>query len=84
MDKSPFSTRELLELSRNQYAYRNKFGIWGIRTDALYPEQVIAIANGMPLKASAYYESANDSAIVAEYVAKRVTVSAQIESDYNG
>jgi hypothetical protein len=84
MNKSPFTTRELLELSRNQYAYRNKFGVWGIRTDALMPEQVIAISNGMPLKASDYYQSANDSAIVAEYVAKRVTVSAQIETDYNG
>ena len=84
MNKCPFTTAELMRLPRNAYAYRNRFGVWGIRTDALYPEQVIAIANGMPLQASAYYESANDSAIVAEYVAKRVTVSAQIESDYNG
>ncbi len=83
-DKCPFSTRELLELSRNQYAYRNKFGVWGIRTDALYPEQVIAIANGTPLKASDYYALPVDAIVTAQIVERAYSIAQHIDKAYNG
>lgn len=64
MNKSPFTTAELMELPRNAYAYRNRYGVWGIREDAQTAEQVVATGNNQPLRPSDYYLAPVDSVVI--------------------
>lgn len=84
MNKSPFSTAELLELPRNAYAYRNKFGVWGIRQDADKVETVVRNANNMPLVASDFYATPVDALVVAEIVTRSFSIAQHIDKAYNG
>lgn len=84
MPKSPFSTKELVLLSRNTYAYRNRFGVWGIREDAVSVEKVVACGNNQPLRPSDYYLAPIDAVVIGEVLTRVVPMSRRIESDYNG
>ena len=84
MNRSPFTTRELLALASDTYAYRNKFGIWGIRQDVETVETVVRHANNKPLIASDYYSTPVDSVVVAEVVARSFTMTQHIDKAYNG
>ena len=84
MNKSPFTTAELMRLPRNAYAYRNKFGVWGIRQDAQSVNATIANGNSETLTASDYYAEPVASFVVAEIVARSFTVAQHIERAYNG
>ena len=84
MNKSPFSTKELSLLPRNAYAFRNKFGVWGIRQDAQSAQATIVNGNSETLTASDYYAMPVDALVVAEVVARSFTVAKQIEMAYNG
>ena len=80
MNKSPFSTAELIRLPRNAYAYRNPFGVWGIREDAQEPEQVIAVGNNQPLRPSDYYLAPVYSVVIASRQARATQVERALES----
>ena len=84
MSRSPFTTAELKRLPRKAYAYRNPFGVWGIRQDALSPDEVVALANSEKLTASDYYAEPVDSAVIAEIVTRSFTVAQHIDKAYNG
>lgn len=84
MNKSPFTTAELMRLPRNAYAYRNKFGIWGIRQDAQSVSATVANGNSETLTASDYYATPVDAIVTAEIVSRAFTVAKQIEMAYNG
>ena len=84
MNKSPFSTAELLELPRNAYAYRNRFGVWGIRQDAEKVETVVRNANNMPLVASDYYTMPVDAIVTAQIVERAYSIAQHINKAYNG
>lgn len=84
MNKSPFTTAELMRLPRNAYAYRNKFGVWGIRQDAQSAQATIAQGNSEKLTASDYYAEPVASFVVAEIVSRSFTVAQHIERAYNG
>jgi hypothetical protein len=73
-----------MQLPRNAYAFRNRFGVWGIRQDAEKVETVVARDNNRPLVASDYYATPVDALVVAEVVARSFTVAKQIEMAYNG
>lgn len=84
MDKSPFSTAELMRLPRNAYAYRNKFGVWGIRQDAETVPTTVRKANNKPLIASDYYALPVDAIVTAQIVERAFTMSQHIDKAYNG
>jgi hypothetical protein len=83
-NRSPFSTAELLELPRNAYAFRNRFGVWGIRQDAQTVNATIANGNSETLTASDYYATPVDALVVAEIVSRSFTVAQHIDKAYNG
>jgi hypothetical protein len=83
-NRSPFTTAELMQLPRNAYAYRNKFGVWGIRQDAEKVETVVARDNNRPLVASDYYARPIDAVIVAEIVNRSFTIAQHTDKAYNG
>lgn len=83
-NRAPFTTAELMQLPRNAYAYRNRFGVWGIRQDAETVETVVARDNAQALTASDYYALPVDAVVVAEIVSRSFTVAKQIETAYNG
>lgn len=83
-DKCPFSTAELMRLPRNAYAYRNKFGVWGIRQDIETVPQVVRKANNKPLVASDYYVLPVDAIVTAQIVERAYTMSQHIDKAYNG
>lgn len=83
-NRSPFTTAELIRLPRNAYAYRNRYGVWGIRQDAESVESVVFRDNEMPLVASDYYEMPIDALVIGELLTRTVSMSRRIESDYNG
>jgi hypothetical protein len=80
MNKSPFTTAELICLPRHAYAYRNRFGVWGIRQDTQTPEQVIAVSNNQPLRPSDYYLAPVDSVVIASREARATQVERSLES----
>jgi len=80
MNTSPFTNAELIRLPRNAYAYRNRFGVWGIRQDAQTAEQVIATGNNQPLRPSDYYLAPVDSVIIASRQARATQVERSLES----
>jgi len=84
MSKSPFTTQELKELPRNAYAFRNKFGVWGIRQDEETVNQVVRKHNEIALTPSAYYVRPTDALVVAEIVTRSFTVAQHIDKAYNG
>jgi hypothetical protein len=84
MSQSPFTTAELKALPRKAYAYRNRFGVWGIRQDAMSPDEVVALANSEKLTISDYYALPVDAVVVAEVVARSFTVAQHIDKAYNG
>ena len=84
MNRSPFTSAELMRLPRNSYAYRNRFGVWGIRQDIEQVETVVRHANSKPLIASDYYTLPVDSVVVAEVVARSFTMTQHIDKAYNG
>jgi hypothetical protein len=85
MNTSPFTNAELIRLPRNAYAYRNKFGVWGIRQDAVSVETVVYQGNNQPLRPSDYYLAPVDSVVViGEVLTRVVPMSRRIEADYNG
>lgn len=84
MNKSPFSTKELSLLPRNAYAFRNKFGVWGIRQDEETVNQVVRKHNEIALTPSAYYVRPTDALVVAEIVTRSFTVAQHIDKAYNG
>ena len=81
---SPFTTQELKRLPRNAYAYRNPFGVWGIRQDEQGVNTTIANGNSETLTASDYYAMPVDAVIVAEIVSRSFTVAQHIDKAYNG
>lgn len=83
-DKCPFSTAELMRLPRNAYAYRNKFGVWGIRQDAETVPQTVRKANNKPLIASDYYALPVDAIVTAQIVERAFTMSQHIDKAYEG
>jgi hypothetical protein len=84
MNTSPFTTAELKRLPRNAYAFRNKFGVWGIRQDAQSAQATIVNGNSETLTASDYYAMPVDAVIVAEIVSRSFTVAQHIDKAYNG
>jgi hypothetical protein len=80
MNKSPFTNAELIRLPRNAYAYRNRFGVWGIRQDAQTAEQVVATGNNQPLRPSDYYLAPVDSVVIASRQARATEVERSLES----
>jgi hypothetical protein len=80
MNTSPFTNAELIRLPRNAYAYRNKFGVWGIRQDTQTAEQVVATGNNQPLRPSDYYLAPVDSVIIASRQARATQVERSLES----
>lgn len=84
MNTSPFTTQELKELPRNAYAYRNRFGVWGIRQDVETVNQVVRKHNEIALTPSAYYVRPIDALVVAEIVTRSFTVAQHIDKAYNG
>jgi hypothetical protein len=83
-NRAPFTTAELMQLPRNAYAFRNRFGVWGIRQDTDKVETVVRNANNMPLVASDYYATPVDALVVAEIVSRSFTVAQHIDKAYNG
>jgi hypothetical protein len=77
-NRAPFTTAELMQLPRNAYAYRNRFGVWGIRQDADKVEAVVASGNNQPLRPSDYYLAPVDSVVIAS----RQAVATQAERAY--
>jgi hypothetical protein len=73
-----------MRLPRNAYAYRNKFGVWGIRQDAQSAQTTITNGNSETLTASDYYAMPVDAVIVAEIVSRSFTVAQHIDKAYNG
>ena len=84
MEKSPYSTRELMALATNEYAYRNRFGIWGIRQDIETVPTTVRKANNKPLVASDYYALPVDAIVTAQIVERAFTMSQHIDKAYNG
>jgi len=84
MNKSPFTTAELMRLPRNAYAYRNKFGVWGIRQDTQTAQQVVTNANNTPLVASDYYALPVDAIVTAQIVERAYSIAQHIDKAYNG
>ena len=80
MSRSPFTTKELALLPRNAYAYRNKFGVWGIRQDATSVETVVYADNNQPLRPSDYYLAPIDSVVIATRNGKATQVERSLES----
>jgi hypothetical protein len=80
MNTSPFTNAELIRLPRNAYAYRNRFGVWGIRQDAQTAEQVVATGNNQPLRPSDYYLAPVDSVVIASRQARATQVERSLES----
>ena len=80
MNKSPFTNAELIRLPRNAYAYRNRFGVWGIRQDTQTAEQVVATGNNQPLRPSDYYLAPVDSVVIASRQARATEVERSLES----
>jgi hypothetical protein len=80
MSRSPFTTKELALLPRNAYAYRNRFGVWGIRQDAQSAEAVVATGNNQPLRPSDYYLAPVDSVVIASREARATQVERSLES----
>jgi hypothetical protein len=83
-NKSPFSTAELLELPRNAYAFRNRFGVWGIRQDAQTANETIANGNSETLTASDYYAMPVDAIVTAQIVERAYSIAQHIDKAYNG
>jgi hypothetical protein len=84
MNRSPYSTRELLSLALNEYAYRNPFGIWGIRQDIETVPTTVRKANNKPLVASDYYALPVDAIVTAQIVERAFTIAQHIDKAYNG
>jgi hypothetical protein len=84
MNTSPFTNAELIRLPRNAYAYRNRFGVWGIRQDIQSVKQVVASGNNKPLRPSDYYLAPVDAVVIGEVLTRVVPMARRIESDYNG
>jgi hypothetical protein len=82
--KTRISNSILKRLPRNAYAYSNDNGQYFAIRHGESVASVIAKGNKRPLKASDYYSAPTDSAVVAEYVASRVSIAKQIESNYEG
>lgn len=80
MNRSPFTTAELICLPRNAYAYRNRFGVWGIREDAVSVEKVVACGNNQPLRPSDYYLAPIDSVVIATRNGRATQVERSLES----
>jgi|LakMenE01Jun11ns_1017448.scaffolds.fasta_scaffold9930720_3 hypothetical protein len=80
MNTSPFTTAELIRLPRNAYAYRNRFGVWGIRQDAVSVETVVETGNNQPLRPSDYYLAPVDSVVIASRQARATQVERSLES----
>ncbi len=80
MNTSPFTNAELIRLPRNAYAYRNRFGVWGIRQDTQTAEQVVASGNNQPLRPSDYYLAPVDSVVIASREARATQVERSLES----
>jgi hypothetical protein len=80
MNKSPFTNAELIRLPRNAYAYRNRFGVWGIRQDIQSAEAVVASGNNQPLRPSDYYLAPVDSVVIASREARATQVERSLES----
>jgi hypothetical protein len=83
-NRAPFTTAELMQLPRNAYAFRNRFGVWGIRQDAQTANATIANGNSETLTASDYYATPVDAIVTAVIVSRSFTVAKQIEMAYNG
>jgi len=79
-NRSPFTTKELALLPRNAYAYRNKFGVWGIRQDAVSVETVVYQSNNTPLRPSDYYLAPVDSVVIATRDGRATQVERSLES----
>jgi hypothetical protein len=73
-----------MRLPRNAYAYRNKFGVWGIRQDAETVPQTVRKANNKPLIASDYYALPVDAIVTAQIVERAFTMSQHIDKAYEG
>jgi hypothetical protein len=80
MNKSPFTNAELIRLPRNAYAYRNRFGVWGIRQDAVSVETVVYQDNNQPLRPSDYYLAPIDSVVIATRNGRATQVERSLES----
>lgn len=84
MNKSPFTTAELIRLPRNAYAYRNRHGVWGIREDAVSVETIVHRDNNQPLIPSDYYLAPVDAVVIGEVLTRSIPMARRIEADYNG
>jgi hypothetical protein len=80
MNRSPFTTAELICLPRNAYAYRNRHGVWGIRQDEVSVETVVYQDNNQPLRPSDYYLAPVDSVVIATRNGKATQVERSLES----
>lgn len=83
-NRAPFTTAELMQLPRNAYAFRNRYGVWGIRQDAEKVETVVRNANNMPLVASDYYATPVDAIVTAQIVERAYSIAQHIDKAYNG
>ena len=79
-NRSPFTNAELIRLPRNAYAYRNRFGVWGIREDAVSVETVVYQSNNQPLRPSDYYLAPVDSVVIATRNGRATQVERSLES----
>lgn len=73
-----------MSLRLNEYAYRNPFGIWGIRQDVETVPQTVRKANNKPLIASDYYALPVDAIVTAQIVERAYTMTQHIDKAYNG
>jgi hypothetical protein len=80
MNASPFTNAELIRLPLNAYAYRNRFGVWGIRQDETSVETVVYQYNNTPLRPSDYYLAPIDSVVIATRNGKATQVERSLES----
>jgi hypothetical protein len=83
-NRAPFTTAELMQLPRNAYAFRNRFGVWGIRQDTQTANATIANGNSETLTASDYYATPVDALVTAQIVERAYSIAQHINKAYNG
>lgn len=84
MSRSPFTTAELKALPRKAYAFRNAYGVWGVRNPAETVQSVVTAGNSEKLTVSAYYAQPADALVIAEIVNRSFTISQHIDKAYEG